>query len=280
MFAFANPVSYYNIFFAEVEVSFDQTSYTVVENSTTPTRVCILLNGALERSVQVNVNFVDINTTADDHSNTEIILSFDSQSENPQCFELSINSDDVFENTEVFSIQLSTLDDVINIPNDIAEVIISDSSLITIGFTNETLPASEGEMVRVCVAVFGGSLSELVTLSLTVIPPLERQGIVRKSVLVKDRSMVTTINFDEFSMELLREYNLAESSSSGWVIIVIQGYGLWNISGEDFMGSWRGREGGEEREKGAIASLIREKLGERRDIVTEVGGGTLSLPSQ
>ena len=159
-----------------MEVSFNQTSYTVVENSATPIRVCILLNGTLERSVQVNVNFVDINTTADDHSNTEIILSFDSQSENLQCFELSINSDDIFENTEVFSIQLSTLEDVINIPNDIAEVIISDSSLITIGFTNETLPASEGDTVRVCVAVFSGSLSELVTLSLTVMPPLERQG--------------------------------------------------------------------------------------------------------
>ena len=163
--------------FAVVEVEFAEPIYTVAESNSESVQICIRLLGSLRRAIFINVEFVDINTTSVDYSNTATTIVFQSGSPNPACFVFSANNDSVFENDEMLSIVLSTVDNGVNIPVNTALVTVTDSSMISVGFTSLSQTVEEGGSVPVCVGIFSGSLAEQVTLLLRV-TPLEGQGNV------------------------------------------------------------------------------------------------------
>ncbi len=161
--------------------------YTVVESDSV--QICLQLQGSSRRNVLVNVDFEDLNTSSADYTNTAMTIVFASGSQN-QCFNLVTNTDDIFENDETLSIILRTTDSGVNIGADTSLVTISDSSIISVGFTTVSQAAVEGENVTVCIDIVSGRLAEQVTLSLSV-SISEGQSKLRNTVetsLIKMRS--------------------------------------------------------------------------------------------
>ena len=146
---------------------------TIMTEAQGSTQVCVQLLGTLERSVTVIADFDNFDTTSEDYSNTREVLVYESGGANAQCFQLLINSDDVLENIETFSIVLSSPDDaVVNIINGNAQVIIQDSSTLEVGFSSVPPSVEEGGTFLACVRINTerGRLSEQLILPITVLP--------------------------------------------------------------------------------------------------------------
>lgn len=138
---------------------------------------CVQHQAILEREFVVDISFEDISTTSDDFSNTDMEFIFNSISDNPQCFQFMINTDNVLENNEEFMVVLSTTDENIDIDNRNTRVTILDSSQVVLGFTNTFITVNEGDNFSTCVAIFSGELSQNVQLPLFVVP-MNQQGML------------------------------------------------------------------------------------------------------
>lgn len=153
-----------------VSVLFEEISLTGTESSNQSTMLCVQHSAVLERQFSVNISFEDINTTIEDFNHEVSVIEFNSNSENTQCILLTINTDDVLERDEEFLALLTTTDEDIDIVNGTVHVIILDTSILEVGFTNVAHNVNEGENLLVCVVIFSGSLTPEVVVSLLVVP--------------------------------------------------------------------------------------------------------------
>ena len=150
-------------------MSFNQPSYNVIENDSGLVQACIVLEGDLGIQISVDVAFFDGSATSQDYNaneNRPIQTTFGPQETDPQCFSLDITSDNLLESAEVFTMQLSSSNDAVEIGTPSVEVIILDSSEVLVGFVNTTEVITEGDSLLVCVGIITGELTQSVSLDL------------------------------------------------------------------------------------------------------------------
>ena len=134
---------------------------TVLSETQGPLDVCVELLGTLERSISVNLDVENIDTTTQDFINTQETFNFGIRASDEQCFQLVINTDDIIENDERFTIVLSSPMDVVDVISENAPVmIIQDSSMLEVGFSSVRPSVTEGESFLACMRISMGRLSE------------------------------------------------------------------------------------------------------------------------
>lgn len=161
---------------------------TTVRETQGLTEVCVQLNGTLERSITVNVNFENIDTAAEDFDNTPETFTFGSGETDEQCFQLLINADNMLENDERFNIVLSSPNnDVVDILNENSQVTIQDSSTLELGFSNVPPSVMEGESFSACVRINRGSLSEQFQLPVNIVSLSVQGEYIRTRWVYQDK---------------------------------------------------------------------------------------------
>ena len=161
--------------FPGVQVTFSQSALSVSESDSAPPDVCIQLLGTLERSVSVSIQVMQESATLQDFTIRDTTFTFDAESPNPQCFQLGVSEDGLLEDDELFSMLLSSPDDVVDIGIGTLEVTILDLSELVTGFVSPTDSVSEGGVFMACVEIVSGELAQLFVLPMSV-QPTDGQG--------------------------------------------------------------------------------------------------------
>ena len=166
------------IIFTGVQALFTQAMYREMEDSVVPLLVCVELQGSLEVSVQVDIEFQTDTATSQDFTNVDNITGFifNAGSVNSQCFQVIIEEDELLENEEFFQISLSSPDEEVDIHDGVVEVTILDTSELFIGFESTADSISEGGSLSICIRIFSGRLANGFVLPLKVDLP-SGQGI-------------------------------------------------------------------------------------------------------
>ena len=153
---------------------FEQVSYTVAETGGSPVEACVQLQGQLAIPVTVNVVFQEGTATSADYSNTDLSYTFSNDSDTSQCFVLLIIDDGLLEDNESFNVSLSSQQDVVTLVNSTTEVVVQDTSVLTVGFESAAYTITEGGSTLVCARIFNGSLAEQFVLPLSIISASEQ----------------------------------------------------------------------------------------------------------
>ena len=156
-------------------MTFSQSALSVSESDSAPPDVCVQLLGTLERSVSVSIQVMQESATLQDFTIRDTTFTFDAESPNPQCFQLGVSEDGLLEDDELFSMLLSSPDDVVDIGIGTLEVTILDSSELVTGFVSPTDSVTEGGLFMACVEIVSGELAQLFALPLSV-QPTDGQG--------------------------------------------------------------------------------------------------------
>lgn len=141
-----------------------------MEDSVAPLVVCIELQGSLEVSVLVDIEFQTDTATSQDFTNSDSVngFTFNAGSENSRCFQVIIEEDELLENEEFFRIILSSPDEEVDIEDGIVEVTILDTSELVVGFESTSDSISEGGSLSICIRIFSGRLADEFVLPLKV----------------------------------------------------------------------------------------------------------------
>lgn len=145
------------------------------ESDSAPPDVCVQLLGTLAISVTISIQVLEGSATLQDFTIRDTNFTSDADSPNPQCFQLGINEDGLLEDDEVFSVMLSSPDDVVDIDIGSLEVTVQDSSELEVGFVSPNDSVAEGGMFMACVEIVSGQLAQLFVLPLSV-QPVDGQG--------------------------------------------------------------------------------------------------------
>ena len=158
---------------------FSRTTYREMEDSAAPLEVCVELQGSLEVSVLIDIEFQTDTATSQDFTNFNSVtgFTFNAGSVTTQCLQLVIEEDGVLENEEVFRIILSSPDEEVDIEDGVVEVTILDTSELIVGFESTSEAITEGGSLSICISIFSGRLANEFVLPL-VIDIASGQGIV------------------------------------------------------------------------------------------------------
>ena len=155
------------------EIGFDPVTYEVGEASGTVTLTAKLLSGSLGRVVRLTYATSDDSARAgEDYSFSTGTVTL-SPGVTEETFTVTIVNDDLYENTETFTVVLSGAPVGVVLTNAVAYVTITDDEptpVAVIGFDSVTYSVSE-EINRavLTVSVISGALKETVTLSYTTV---------------------------------------------------------------------------------------------------------------
>ena len=159
-------VLFINTFFssAEVDVVFEEPSYTANETSGT-VMVCVVKNGLLARPIALQLSTTpgSAQETAD-FTPTQLIVETTLPRD---CIEISITADDLVETPEIFSVEVTNInsDPAVNILQPEVEILINDSSTVSVVFSMSAYAGDESDGVEVC-AMLQGDTDREVTVSL------------------------------------------------------------------------------------------------------------------
>ena len=153
----------------DVEIGFEQVTYTVDESSGTVEFTVKVFNGSLGRSVTLTYETTDDTARAgEDYTLLSNTLTLSSESA-AMTFTVSITDDTLFETDELFSVSLSGAPTGVILIADTVEVTIEDNETATIGFVQTSYEILEnGGRQAVEVEIKSGVLAEGVILSVGV----------------------------------------------------------------------------------------------------------------
>jgi hypothetical protein len=141
---------------AVVTIQFEQSEYSFVENQT-ETSVCVILRGATDIGVAVNVQLGDGGSAllGNDFQFSPTTITFqpstDLLPESKLCLNVSVDDDGVIEAAETFFLTLSSnASDGVIIALAEAEVTVLDSTLGPVAFLNSSTTVAEGDNVLLC----------------------------------------------------------------------------------------------------------------------------------
>ena len=194
----------------DVEIGFEQVTYTVDESSGTVEFTVKVFNGSLGRSVTLTYETTDDTARAgEDYTLLSNTLTLSSESA-AMTFTVSITDDTLFETDELFSVSLSGAPTGVILIADTVEVTIEDNETATIGFVQTSYEILEnGGRQAVEVEIKSGVLAEGVILSVgvstadgTATAPgdyIATDDTIDFSSANTRGSIVVPINFDQIS---------------------------------------------------------------------------------
>ena len=131
---------------------FESTSYNVSESDGS-VEVCVVRDqqATLDRPVSVSINTVAGSATLnEDFTDTNAELTFSSEVTR-ECATIAIETDDIVESTEMFTVNLMSADKAANVATPTTSVEIEDDSTLRVMFEMSTHQVTEGESETVCV---------------------------------------------------------------------------------------------------------------------------------
>ena len=141
-----------------VNVSFQFPVYSVLESNLS-VEVCVVLSGQLARPVALQIFTSPATALA---GPLDDFISVD-QNLTTECVSILINLDDVVENTEVFTVNLSSADSGVTILQSSVDVFIHDSSTVDFQFSSAQYSVFENSSRSVCAMMFGGTVRTIAT---------------------------------------------------------------------------------------------------------------------
>ena len=143
-----------------MDVVFEEPSYTANETSGT-VMVCVVKNGLLARPIALQLSTTpgSAQETAD-FTPTQLIVETTVPRD---CIEIPITADDLVETPETFSVEVTNInsDPAVNILQPEVEILINDSSTVSVVFSMSAYAGDESDGVEVCVVLQGDTDREI-----------------------------------------------------------------------------------------------------------------------
>ena len=164
--ATASLITIVSLSFVGVTISFERTDYVAIEING-QLELCITIqSGLLERTIQFNLSTSSLSAIANQDFFFEpqlLSLDFDTSI---VCANVSINNDNILEDSEEFLVILESGDRAVDISMSELAIPIVDSSSVNIGFVQEEYSVIEGGNISVCV-ILTGQIDGVVTVDVS-----------------------------------------------------------------------------------------------------------------